>query len=97
MPKFVVPAGVRCHVRRVGSAEWRPHVTKREAGFESHGVADNGGRWTFKKDGWELKLASSLVIGREPKSPKAQQQKGILGRRGKGANRRRNMRAVKRR
>jgi hypothetical protein len=98
MRKFVVPVGTKCHVRRVGSADWRPFVTKRETGFDSHGIADNGGCWTFETGGWEMKVATCFVIGREPKTPKTCRSKGAFSTtRGKGASRRRNMRAAKRR
>lgn len=61
MKNFIVPAGARCLVRRAGATEWRAHVTTKASGFDSYVPVDNGGRWLFAADGWEIKLAPSLV------------------------------------
>jgi hypothetical protein len=99
---FRIKAGTRCRVRKKGETDWRDYRTTKGLAFATHGVTANGGLWTFEQGGWELAVSPRLVKGRGPQPAPPQQQyttfnKSILGRNGRGANRRRNMRAAKRR
>lgn len=103
MGRFVIPVGTSCRVRKRGGGDCVSHVTTRPLTFDTHGVASNGGLWTFVVDGeWDLHVSPRFVIGRDEKQDRTRQQygtfnKSILGRNGRGASRRRNMRAAKRR
>ncbi len=95
---FTIPKGTKCHVyKKASGTGWQPFVTTKELTFLSHGVTDNGGRWVFDNgDGWVLKVPSCHVVGREAKAEtdadRGTFNRCILGRNGKGANRRRNRR-----
>ena len=91
-----VPKGTKCHVRRADGSEWTPFVTTRDLTFSRHGVADNGGTWTFESGGWMMKVATCFVRGRDPKRRDERRAFGAFDK-GRGVSRRRNMRAAKRR
>jgi hypothetical protein len=87
---FKIARGTPCHIRRVGSEEWRPFTTTRALRFNSYEPTDNGGRWLFRRDGWELKVISALVDGRKPKQPKKRLPRVTCGiPTGRGVSRRR--------
>lgn len=89
---FFIPAGTKCKVKRPGAAEWVPHETTRDHEFPSHGIADNGGSWVFRKAGFAMKVATCFVIGREQKTQQKRSQSTFnacpFGRNGRGASRR---------
>jgi len=95
MAIFRIKQGTTAKVRRIGESEWKPFKTTRDLGFDEHGIDDNGGTWTFQMDGWELKVSPCFVDGREPKKNKDKRRiPGVFCTfKGKGASRRRNMRA----
>ncbi len=63
---WAVPAGSPCQVRRVGEKEWREHVTKEDAQYESF-------RWRnelfygFSKADWEMKVSIRYVYAQTGK------------------------------
>lgn len=92
---YLVPRGTQVHVRVTGSPLWVSYTTTKDCHFYSRATIRNGGFWVFEKDGWEMRVVPRSVV--EKKQPKSRQNydtfnKCILGRNGRGANRRRNRR-----
>jgi hypothetical protein len=69
VPRFLVPAGTRCAVKRVSDDEWRFHVTARPNGFERFErwvKSETGNFFEFRADGgWLMLVASRFVVRRE--------------------------------
>ena len=59
--RFVVPAGVRCKVKRRGDIIWRDHTTTVQSVYASREVADGGGNWLFSSGEWLLKISPKRV------------------------------------
>lgn len=94
---YSIPAGANCLVRRIGTLDWQPYRTTKINQFHHRRIEDNGGYWLFQQSGggWELKILPVLV--RRQKPNKKKRPRGSFGTtRGKGASRRRNQRATKR-
>lgn len=97
---FAVRQGTKCKVRRAGTNdEWQPFVTTRHLAFDSHGLADNGGTWTFTSGGWEMKVSPLFVDGRGPNPQTAggePRSRPVLSSKGRGSSRRRALKAARR-
>jgi hypothetical protein len=52
-PRFTVPAGTRCMVRKATEADWRPYTTTRESGFDRY-QRIVGGFYEFREGLWLL-------------------------------------------
>jgi hypothetical protein len=59
-PRYIVPAGVPCCIRRVGELDWRDHTTTRRILFECYDYAE-GPLWVFSADEWELRVPHARV------------------------------------
>lgn len=55
---FFVPAGTRCHARRVTDSRWQPYTTKRDLHFKR---GQPRKIYCFRADGWELKVWHASV------------------------------------
>ncbi len=71
-PRFLVPAGTPCKVKKVTDNAWRPHVTTKTNGFErferwERGQA--GGYFEFRGEaGWLMLVAARFVSQRSAAS-----------------------------
>jgi ribosomal protein S27AE len=62
--RFTIPKGTKCKIRGVGEQEWKAYFTKKVWGFDKYELSDNGGTWTFRSGGVEMKVATCFVEGR---------------------------------
>ncbi len=69
VPRFLVPAGTPCAVRRVTERDWRVYTTKQDAAFERFERYERceGGYYHFRSDvgGWLLLVSRRHVRHRE--------------------------------
>jgi hypothetical protein len=64
VPRFFIPSGTPCTVTKIMPNNWRPHVTRRDLGFERYEQVD-GDSMVFREQGFFLRVARRFVMGRE--------------------------------
>lgn len=94
---FTVLEDTKVEIRRVGTSDWKKYTTRRTCRFDTYEPTDNGGKWLFRQDGWEMKVCPALIVRKKKKTtrypyPQGTFNKCILGRNGRGSRRRRNRR-----
>ena len=113
MRKYKIPSGTSGAVRKSGSLNWKFYITTKTLEFTKCVGTPGGTWWIFRQAGWELRVLPKDVErirqadpppppgvlpvhgGWRPTGYKKPSSFGTTG--GKGASRRRNMRAAKRR
>jgi hypothetical protein len=63
VPRFFIPAGTSCTVSKISPNHWRPHVTRRDLGFDRYEEAD-GASMVFREQGYFLRVARQFVVRR---------------------------------
>lgn len=60
MAMYTIPRGVRCQIRRVSEAKWRPYVTKAQTSFDR--AEDSRARtMIFRLEGWQIRVLVSRI------------------------------------
>lgn len=93
---FFVRPGKPCEIRKREQTEWTPYRTTKRLTFQKAQVWAPTGQTIFATGEWELRIAGEHVMTLETNPQRLDKlprystfNKGIMGRNGKGANRRR--------
>lgn len=65
-PRFTIPAGISCEIKRVEETVWRPFVTRMERGFERYESYERALKaYVFRDEGFQLRIKARHVKHRE--------------------------------
>jgi hypothetical protein len=69
VPRYLVPVGVRCSIKKLAWTGWQGHTTTKETGFESY-ESYKDGHYEFRLKGWIMKVYRGHVVHREDSYPR---------------------------